>query len=348
MQILYIAVQYILFHRIRSLILIACITLVACLPLSLHLLLQEAERSLRARSVDTPLLLGARGSNLDLVMRSLYFEGRLQQTVSMALVERLEEQGLATPVPLYLRFQARGFPIVGTTLDYFQLRGLAVDMGRPPALLGEAVLGSEVAAILDLKPGDRLLSTPENLFDLAGAYPLSMEVVGILRPSHSADDRAIFTDIKTAWVIAGLGHGHQDLASTNDNSVILDRDASNVTANAKLVQYTEIDESNLYSFHFHGNPVDYPVSAVIAYPESEKAGTILRGRFLESERYQVILPADVIGGLMESIFRIKQVLNGVVVIVGLSTLLALALVFSLSMRLRQGEMETIFKLGCSR
>ena len=37
-----------------------------------------------------------------------------------------------------------------------------------------------------------------------------------------------------------------------------------------------------------------------------------------------------------------------ILIVGLSTLLALLLVFSLSLRLRQQEIDTIFKLGCNR
>jgi putative ABC transport system permease protein len=42
------------------------------------------------------------------------------------------------------------------------------------------------------------------------------------------------------------------------------------------------------------------------------------------------------------------VLDAVIVIVGAATLLALLLVFALSLRLRQRELQTIFKLGCSR
>ncbi|MCP3869676.1 MAG: hypothetical protein GY703_16610 [Gammaproteobacteria bacterium] len=345
---LYIAWRYLLFNPARSLTLVACITLVAFLPLSLQLLLDEAERSLRSRSVDTPLLAGAKGSALDLVMNSLYFDDQLPTTVSMGLVERLEQDGLAIPVPLYVRFKTRGFPIVGTTLDYFDFRGLTIGQGRLPALLGECILGSEVATQLGLKAGDHLVSTPENLFDLAGIYPLRMKVVGVLKPSHSEDDRAVFSDLKTTWVIQGLGHGHQDLARTDDPSVILDKSDSNVTANAKLLQYTEINSSNLNAFHFHGSPKAYPLSAVIAYPEDKRSETILRGRYVDSDKYQILVPSEVIDGLLENIFRIKQVLDTVVLIVGLATLLALVLVFTLSIRLRQREMETIFKLGCSR
>ena len=41
-------------------------------------------------------------------------------------------------------------------------------------------------------------------------------------------------------------------------------------------------------------------------------------------------------------------LDAVIVIVATATIFAIILVFALSLRLRQGEIETIFKLGCSR
>ena len=51
---------------------------------------------------------------------------------------------------------------------------------------------------------------------------------------------------------------------------------------------------------------------------------------------------------MQNIFRIKNVLDAVISVVALATILAIILVFALSLRLRQGEISTIFKLGCSR
>jgi putative ABC transport system permease protein len=119
--------------------------------------------------------------------------------------------------------------------------------------VGDAVLGAAVADRLGLEPGDALVSSPENLFDLAGVYPLKMNVVGVLKKSHTSDDLAVFVDLKTAWIIEGLGHGHQDLVKSQDTSVILNRTEKNVTANAKLQIYTEISKLNLDSFHFHGD-----------------------------------------------------------------------------------------------
>ena len=108
MHALYLAWQYLVFNRLRSLTLIACV--------SLEVLLAESERQLLSRAESTPLLLGARGSALDLVMNALYFDDEVPELVSMRAVVALWDSGLADPVPLYSRFQARGFPIVGRAI----------------------------------------------------------------------------------------------------------------------------------------------------------------------------------------------------------------------------------------
>lgn len=344
----YIAWKYLSFGKARTLTLIACVTLIALLPLSLSLLLDESKRQLLSRADLTPLVVGARGSALDLMMNTLYFDDEVPETISMAALQQVLESNLADPIPLYARFQARDFPIIGTSIDYFDFRGLELMEGRPLARLGEAVLGAEVAKELDLKPGNSIVSSPETVFDLAGSYPLKMKVVGVLRRSHSADDLAVFVDVKTAWVIQGMGHGHEDLDRSTDTSVILDRQDGNVVANAKLMQYAEITDDNIGSFHFHGDPENYPLTALIAIPKDEKSGTILRGRYVEDRLNQIVRPREVIDGLMQNIFKIKHLLDGTILIIGLATAAAIVLVFAMSFRLRQREIDTITKLGCRR
>jgi putative ABC transport system permease protein len=349
MDSLYIAWKYIGFYRARTATLIACVTLIAILPLALELLLVESERQLLSRAESTPLLLGSRGSSLDLVMNSLYFDDETPELISMSAAEEIDASGLATPVPLYINFQAREFPIVGTTLDYFDFRGLHIAQGRQLALLGETVIGAEVAERLGLAPGDTLLSSPQILFDLAGVYPLKMQVVGVLARSYTADDLAVLVDLKTAWVVQGLVHGHEDLSRTKDESVIIRRSGDNVIANAKLVEYTEITPHNIDTFHFHGSADDYPLTVVLVLPNDERSGTILRGRYLDAATpHQLIVPGEVIDGLLANIFRIKSLLDAVILIVGIATALALILVFSLSLRLRQREIRTVFRIGGSR
>jgi putative ABC transport system permease protein len=345
----YIAWKYLSYNKIKTATLVACITLISSLPMALELLLDESERQLMSRAVSTPLVVGAKGSALDLVMNTLYFGDEVPELITMEASDRVTDYDLAVPIPLYVRFSARGNPIVGTTLDYFDFRGLKIAEGKNLTVLGDCVVGARVAEDLGLKLGDSLVSSPENLFDLAGIYPLKMKIVGIFRKMHTSDDLAIFVDLKTAWVIQGLGHGHQDVTKINDQTLILKKTETNVAATAKLYHYQEITEDTIDSFHFHGDTSIYPVTAVIAVPYTTKSGAILRGRYLSKEEtHQIVRPQEVIDGLLKNIFRIKNVLDAVISVVALATILAIVLVFALSLRLRQREIHTIFKLGCRR
>ena len=345
----YIAWHYLAFNKVRTATIVACITLIAVVPLALQLILDESEQQLLSRAASTPLVVGARGSALDLIMNTLYFDDEAPERISMASSRRVLDSGLAVSIPLYVRFRARDFPIVGTTIEYFDLRGLTVREGRSLAVLGECVLGAAAAERLSLEPGDTIVSSPESLFDLAGVYPLKMKVVGILNRSHTPDDLGVFVDVKTAWVIQGLGHGHDDLREATDPTVVIERDEKNVAVSAKLPIYNEITVDNLHTFHFHGDAAIYPLTAVIAVPHDGKSGTILRGRYVSGDdTEQIVVPMDVVDGLLQSIFRVKNVMDAVVALVGIATVLAVVLVFALSLRLRQKEFDTIFKLGSSR
>ncbi len=90
----------------------------------MQLLLDESERQLLSRAISTPLFVGVKGSALDLVMNTLYFGDEVPERMTMAETDRIEGSGLALPIPVYTRFQARGYRIIGTTLNYFDFRGL--------------------------------------------------------------------------------------------------------------------------------------------------------------------------------------------------------------------------------
>jgi putative ABC transport system permease protein len=348
-SILYLAWKYLAYHWMKTAILVTSIMLIVYLPVTLRILIDQSANELTARADQTPLLIGARGSPLELSLNSLYFESGMPQLTSYRQALRIRDTGLADPIPLYVRFQARGFPIVGTTLDYLEFRKLKLAAGRRMGILGECVLGSRAARELGLAPGDSLVSSPESVFDLAGIYPLQMRVVGILSPAHSPDDLAVFVDIKTAWIIQGLGHGHQDLARPEARSGVLSRDGNTIRANASVKQYNEITAENMDSFHFHGDLSDYPVSGVIAVPHDEKSRVILMGRFEgDEETNQVVDPATVLEELLDTVLTIQNYVVAAILIVGMSALATAALVFLLSLRLRRREIDTMVKIGGSR
>ena len=216
-------------------------------------------------------------------------------------------------------------------------------------VLGECVIGAEVAAKLDVGVGDPIVSSPESVFDLAGVYPLKMKVVGLLAPTGTPDDRAVLTDIKTAWIIQGLAHGHQDMAKPEAASGVLKREGDTIIANASVLQYNEITPDNIDSFHFHGDPAAFPITAVIAVPPDAKSATLLQGKYLgDDERMQIVKPAAVMDELLKTILTVQNYIIAGVIVIGASTLLTAALVFALSLRLRKREIETMHRIGGAR
>ncbi|HCP12570.1 MAG TPA: hypothetical protein DIT89_09570 [Planctomycetaceae bacterium] len=353
----YLAIRSLWWHRGRSLAVIFSLAVILWLPATLRISLNQFRSEISARADATPLIIGAPGSRIDLVMHGLYFRSQPAASVTMA------EQGLAaevtgiTAIPLHVRFTTRsqpgvdGAPIIGTTPEYYTFRQLTPQAGELPALLGECVLGADYAERSGLRAGDTILSAPRNALDLAGDYPLQMLITGVLARTFSPDDDAVFTDLRTAWVIEGIGHGHQTVDRTTDSSLLLQnsRDgAAAVTAGIGVLPYLEITDENRDSFHFHGEPATFPLTAILAVPGSERDRLRLLGRFSGSRQLQCITPSQVIAELLSIVFRIEQLVLLFTLIAATAALLLLTLVINLSLKLRAAEMQTMFRLGCSR
>src|SRR5262245_32270495 len=106
-------------------------------------------------------------------------------------------------VPVALGDAYQGFRYVGTMIDYFaaapwRRKTFSVAVGhfwsddQPDQPSYEAVLGAEVAQRTGQQIGDAFYEGEE-----MAEHPL--KVVGILRPTHSADDRTIFFSLASYW-----------------------------------------------------------------------------------------------------------------------------------------------------
>lgn len=335
-------------QRAKTLLLVGALTLTMVLPAAILVLVNQAEQHLRSRAEVTPLLIGAPGSALELVFNGLYFSKPEIATLTRNEADAAGRDRLAAVIPVYARYAAQEHRIVGTTLDYFRFRGLTVAEGKSLGRLGDCVIGAAVAEAEGLKPGDSLVSTPEAVFDLAGVYPLKMRVTGILAPTGTSDDRAVFVDVKTAWVIEGLAHGHQDAREADESQVLRqDQEGNSVTLNASVVEYTEITDENMASFHFHGDPGDFPLTSAIVVPRDEKARTILLGRFQDVEKtgVQLVKPGDVMDELFETVFQVQRLVVAALILVGIASLAIALLVFLLSNRLRSREFSSLRQIG---
>ena len=312
------------------------------------MLVEDSARALTARADQTPLIFGARGSELELVLNTLYFHVESPAEIDNRVFVEVQGTGLAHVIPIHSRFQAQGAPIVGTSLDYFQFRDLKIADGRQMGLLGECVIGANVAARLGLSQGDSIISSPETVFDIAGVYPLKMTIAGVLAHANTADDDAVFVDVRTTWIIQGLGHGHTDLDDSAAGAAVLSRSDDVITANASLTQYAEITSENISAFHFHGSEESFPLTGVIAVAPDQKSAALLRGRYQDDELLQIVVPGSVLDDLLKTVFAVQNYVILGLAILSLATIAVITLVFLLSQQLRKGEFHTLLRIGASK
>tara|TARA_B100001123_G_scaffold213839_1_gene241435 strand:+ start:2779 stop:3819 length:1041 start_codon:yes stop_codon:yes gene_type:complete len=301
-----------------------------------HQLVDEFDRTISARADSTPLVIGPKGSRFDLVLHGLYFRARNNGTVPNGEYKKLQQLEIGEVIPLHSKFTCQGFPVVGTRKDYFHFRNLKIRQGKSMQILGDCELGAAVATKLGLRPGDTLLTDRENLFDLAGEYPLKLNITTVLAPSDTADDTAIFVSLKTAWIIEGIWHGHDPSLDHNGTS-------------PKLVKkHLEITEENVDSFHPHGDPETFPLTAMLVRPESKKAQALLLAHYQDHPSLQVLKSPDVMSELMYMVLRVSDFLDAHHSLVTLAMGALLALIIALTRRLRTRELETLTLLGCRK
>jgi putative ABC transport system permease protein len=339
---LILAWRYITFYRGRTILMLLAMTLTLSLPVAMRQITENFERQATSRAQNTPLVIGMKGSRFGLALHALYFRGESPPTIAFSELQAVENTSLAQAIPLHIRFRSRGIPIVGTSSQYFELRKLRLHNGAPLQRLGDCVIGYDAAQRLSVQPGDRLLSEPEGLFDLSGPAPLNLRVTGILDRSGQADDDVIFCDIRTAWIIEGIGHGHVLESDSGANE--------HQHAGKEYYQsYQEVTDENIHTFHFHGRRSEYPLTAILAVPSSEKSATLLLGKYLDPEgQTQILRPIDVVTEMLETISRVRHLFMWGWTLLLISTLCLTALVTLLSLRLRQREVRTLNLLGCSR
>jgi putative ABC transport system permease protein len=331
----------------QTAILVGCLATVLLLPLAGRLLLDRYGEALRRRAAETPLVVGAAGSRFDLVLAALYFRPAALPTLPMGVLDAIDPGPGGRAIPLHLGFTARGHPIVGTELDYLAARGLRVAEGGGWRRLGDCVLGAEVAAQLGVAVGDRLFSDPRDAYDLAGAAPVALRVVGVLAPSGSADDAALFVDLATAWMLEGFLHGHAEPVALPE-AMVFGREGERFHLAEGIREHYEVTEENLGSFHLHGDISEMPIGAVLLFPTRERDRTLVEGRLAGRGDLQAIRPAIAVEELLGTILRVKALFDAITLVLAATTVLLVGLVVALSLRARRGELRSMAALGASR
>jgi len=345
-RLFFLAWRYALYHRLRTALLTFSLCLTIAIPITVHLLTGTIQEALLHRAQGSPFVVGSPGSAADLTVNSLYFEDIALPDLTYGQVESLEADDLVTAVPLHVKYSTRGFPIVGTTLEYFRRRRLLLHQGSEWERLGDCMLGAEVAEKLQLGVGNFLISDSESFLKPVGALPLRMRIQGVLAPTGTSDDRAVFVHVRTAWLLAGIGHGHDAGLHTSDQG------GPAGSAHAQLaaagVQYLEVTDENESSFHFHGTPDQFPLTAALVFPEDNRSGVIWEGRQQSEAELLTVRPVDVVEQLVNVLLNVQRVVDGIVIALCVIVGVLFAVVVIFSLQLRRAEMQTFQALGASR
>jgi putative ABC transport system permease protein len=180
------------------------IALGVSLVLASVLLSRGIEKAFVEGATDYSLIVGAKGSATQLVLSVVFRMDTATPNILRATYERLaSDPRVEVAVPVALGDAYQGFRYVATSPAYFaafpwRRKSFAVTEGRffrpdaPEDPGYEVVLGAEAARRTGLRLDDRFFEGEE-----MAEFPL--RVVGVLRPTRSADDRAIFLSLPSFW-----------------------------------------------------------------------------------------------------------------------------------------------------
>ncbi len=162
-----------------------------------------------ARGID--LVVGAKGSPLQLILSSVYHLDIPTGNIPLEEARTLAANPMIKAVvPMALGDSYKGFRIVGTDHSYVALYEGKTGTGRLWDKPFEAVLGSEVAAHSRLVLGDHFVGS-HGLVEGGEVHEHSpYAVVGLLAPSGTVLDRLVLTSVESVWEVHGQGHHDDD------------------------------------------------------------------------------------------------------------------------------------------
>jgi len=288
------------------------------------------------------LLVSADSSPLVAVLNGLFYANPPRNPIPWSKYLQIRESfPWDFAIPTQLGDSVRGQPVVATTSDYFTR--FRPDPAQPWALAEgrffeapfEAVLGAEAARATRLRLGSTFVLT--HGAGMAGGHggeegghhdhdhaDFPCTVVGILEPSGTPHDRAVFVDLETSWIV----HAH-DRRHLADHSVT-------TTTSADL-----IDADRLIT----GILLRLPTrSGGGAPPAMQQQFDVLR----RDTSIVVAQPEDQVGRLFAIVGSIDQLFIGMAGVAMLAGAVSIMLALASSMELRRRQVALLRVLGCSR
>jgi len=160
----------------------------------------QIEEKLNNNSKDIDLVVGAKGSPLQLILSSIYYIDFPTGNIPLKEATELSRNPyVKRAVPLALGDNYNGVRIVGTDSNYISLYGLKVQSGKFWSADLEATIGENIAKEQNLKVGDTFFGAHGLTENKDEHKEHAYKVTGILTHQGNVTDNLILTNIASVW-----------------------------------------------------------------------------------------------------------------------------------------------------
>ncbi len=214
-------------HLLSTVITAVSIGLATGLLMSIVAVKDQSMRAFTNVTGGFDAVMGSRGSKLSLVLFAVFHMDKAPGTLTLKDLEEIQSnrREIKTAVPIVVGDNHRGYRIVGTTRGFFDVEyatGKPHTVRAPGRLFREksqeAVIGSHVARQLGLRLGDEFKPMHGVSYDPnAVEHPAKYLVVGVLEPSNTPADHAIWIPLKGAQNMPG----HDAEVSTDISAILI-------------------------------------------------------------------------------------------------------------------------------
>jgi len=210
MSLLRMAWRYLMARRLVTALTLAGVALGVALVCGVLTLRRESESAFEREAALFDLVVGGKGSPLQLVLSCVYHLDAPSGNIPYAEYERLRrDPRVRWAAPVGLGDNYRGHRIVGTEAVFFEFVDrqdrpfFEIVEGRVFDDDYEVVLGHQAAVATGLQVGDTFAGT-HGLVSVPGAEvhdDFPYRVSGILAPTGTTQDRVIFATLRSVWEI---------------------------------------------------------------------------------------------------------------------------------------------------
>lgn len=228
-QILIIVQKSLKQYWVSTLITAASVALAAGLMMAVFMIRAQAYRSFTGGPFGFDAVLGARGSQLQLVLNSVFHLETSPGNIPWILYQEIRnDRRVELAIPYAVGDNYHGFRIVGTTNELFEK--FEYTKGRPfsfkegtafRANHWEAVVGSYVAQKEGLKVGDTIHPFHGFIYDPKAQHQELYTIVGILKPTNTPSDKVVWIPIDVFYRLGGhvLRGSGEDFSPVKDQSI---------------------------------------------------------------------------------------------------------------------------------